>query len=65
MKSNEFKFDFAEEARQKKEVLKRLVRIRMNEIFPCLACYGQKLKFLFGNRDKDKLKIKMKLEQCF
>ena len=57
MKSNEFKFDFAEEARQKKEVLKRLVRIRMNEIFPCLACYGQKLKFLFGNRDKDKHKL--------
>ena len=26
--------------------LKSLVMIRMNEIFPCLACYGQKLNFL-------------------
>ena len=25
----------------------------MNEIIPCLACYGQRLIFLFGNRDKD------------
>ena len=28
----------------------------MNETFLCLACYGQKLIFLFGNRDKDKQK---------
>ena len=41
----------------------------MNEIFPCLTCYGQKLIFLFGNRDKDKRKLcekeaaKMKLKQ--
>ena len=34
--------------------LKSLVTIRMNEIFPCLAFYGQKnLTFLFRNRDKD------------
>ena len=26
--------------------LKSLVTIRMNEIFPCLACYGQKINFL-------------------
>ena len=39
------------------ESLKSLVTIRMNEIFPCLACYGQKLIFLFGNRDKDKQKL--------
>ena len=25
--------------------LKSLVTIRMNEIFPCLTCYGQKLNF--------------------
>ena len=25
--------------------LKNLVTIRINEIFPCLVCYGQKLKF--------------------
>ena len=25
--------------------LKSLVTIKMNEIFPCLACYGQKLNF--------------------
>ena len=25
--------------------LKSLVTIRMNEIFPCLACYGQKITF--------------------
>ena len=37
------------------KILKSLVTIRMNEIFPCLACYGQKLNFFqFGNRDKDK-----------
>ena len=29
----------------------------MNEIFPHLACCGQKLKFVFGNRDKDKHKL--------
>ena len=28
-----------------KPALKSLVTIRMNEIFPCLACYGQKLIF--------------------
>ena len=37
--------------------LKSLVTIRMNEIFPCLVCCGQKLKFTFGNRDKDKHKL--------
>ena len=26
--------------------LKSLLMIRMNEMFPCLACYGQKLKFV-------------------
>ena len=35
-------------------LLKSLATIRMNEI--CLAWYGQKLNFLFGNRDKDKHK---------
>ena len=35
-------------------VLKSLVTIRMNEIFSCLACYGQRLIFLFGNRNKVK-----------
>ena len=29
----------------------------MYEIFPCLACYGQKL-FLFGNRDKNTNSVK-------
>ena len=37
--------------------LKSLVTMRMNETFPCLACYGQKLIFLLGNRDKDKHKF--------
>ena len=37
--------------------LKSLVTIRMNEMFPCLACYGQKAIFLFGYRDKDKHKL--------
>ena len=27
--------------------------IKMNEIFLCLTCYGQKLNFVFGNWDKD------------
>ena len=27
--------------------LKGLLMIRMNKMFPCLACYGQKLKFVF------------------
>ena len=51
--------------------LKSLVTIRMNEIFPCLACYGQKLIFLFGNRDKINTRsvrekaAKMKLEKIF
>ena len=31
--------------------------IRMNEVYLCLACYGQKLIFLFWNRDKDKHKL--------
>ena len=31
--------------------------IRMNEIILFLACYGQELIFLFGNRDKDKDKL--------
>ena len=35
-------------------VLKSLVTIRMNEIFSCLAFYGQRLIFLFGNRNKVK-----------
>ena len=30
--------------------------IRMNEIFPFLACYSQKLMFLFGNRDTSPVK---------
>ena len=29
----------------------------MNEIFPCLAYYSQKLSFFFGNWDKDKYKL--------
>lgn len=33
-------------------MLKSLVKIRINEIFPRLACYGQKLIFLFGNEIK-------------
>ena len=33
-------------------MLKSLVKIRINEIFPRLACYGQKLTFLFGNEIK-------------
>ena len=37
--------------------LKSLVTKRMNEIFPCLTCYGQKLFFFFGNRHKDKHKL--------
>ena len=51
--------------------LKSLVTIRMNGIFPCLACYGQKLIFLFGNRDKINTRsvrekaAKMKLEKIF
>ena len=30
--------------------------IRMNKIFPYLACYFQKLIFLFGNRDRSPVK---------
>ena len=37
--------------------LKSLVTIGMNEIFSRLTCWGQKLIFLFGNRDKDKHKL--------
>ena len=37
--------------------LKSLVTIEMNEIFSRLTCWGQKLIFLFGNRDKDKHKL--------
>ena len=33
-------------------MLKSLVKIRINEIFPGLARYGQKLTFLFGNEIK-------------
>ena len=34
--------------------LKSLVTTRMNEIFSCLTCCGQKFNLMFGNRDKDK-----------
>ena len=27
-------------------ILKSVVTIKMSEIFPCLACYGQKLKLV-------------------
>ena len=34
--------------------LKSLVTIRMTEIFPCLACYSQKLNFFVGkSRQRD------------
>ena len=51
--------------------LKSLVAIRMNEIFPCLACYCQELKF-FVRKSRQiqtlalwKEAVKMKLEQFF
>ena len=37
--------------------LKSLVTIRMNEIFPCLACYGQKLNFLVRKSRQGKRKV--------
>ena len=41
-------------------MLKSLVKIRINEIFPRLACYGQKLYFFVRKRDKDKHKLSEK-----
>ena len=34
-----------------------LVTVRMNGLFPCLACYGQKLNFFVQTREKDKHKF--------
>ena len=39
------------------QMLNSLVTIRMNEIFPCLACCVKSLIFMFGNRGKDKHKL--------
>ena len=37
--------------------LKSLVTIKMNKIFPCLACYGQKFKFVVRKSRQKKHKL--------